>query len=142
MFQVAHSVLERSLEMIDVLTYTCVGIHPGRVEPASPIALTTSRTEALQARRSCALRGTASPPPALLVQRRLRWFDHATRRPEGDLIKDFLLPTTSHMAQTSWRPAEDMGNHDQGRPGTALRTESFRPRMVEKGLSEFMFIIE
>ncbi len=37
-----------------LLTCTCVGIHPGRVEPASPIALTTSRTEAFQARRSCA----------------------------------------------------------------------------------------
>ncbi len=37
-----------------LLTCTCVGIHPGRVELASPIALTTSRTEALQARRSCA----------------------------------------------------------------------------------------
>ncbi len=37
-----------------LLTCTCVGIHPGRVEPASPTALTTSRTEALQARRSCA----------------------------------------------------------------------------------------
>ncbi len=36
------------------LTCTCVGIHPGRVEPASPITLTTSRTEALQAGRSCA----------------------------------------------------------------------------------------
>ncbi len=36
-----------------LLTCTCVGIHPGRVEPASPIALTTSRTEAFQARRSC-----------------------------------------------------------------------------------------
>ncbi len=36
-----------------LLTCTCVGIHPGRVEPASPTALTTSRTEALQARRSC-----------------------------------------------------------------------------------------
>ncbi len=33
---------------------TCVGIHPGRVEPAASIALNTSRTEALQARRSCA----------------------------------------------------------------------------------------
>ncbi len=30
--------------------------------------------------------------PALLVQRRLRWFGHATRRPEGELIKDLLLP--------------------------------------------------
>ncbi len=37
-----------------LLTCTCVGIHPGRVEPASPIVLTTSRTEVFQARRSCA----------------------------------------------------------------------------------------
>ncbi len=29
--------------------------------------------------------------PALLVQRRLRWFGHAARRPEGELIKDLLL---------------------------------------------------
>ncbi len=35
-------------------TCTCVGIHPGRVEPVSPIALTTSWTEACQARQSCA----------------------------------------------------------------------------------------
>ncbi len=32
----------------------CVGIHPGRVEPALPIELTTSRTEAPLAQRSCA----------------------------------------------------------------------------------------
>ncbi len=31
--------------------------------------------------------------PALLVQSRLRWFGHAARRPEGELIKDLLLPT-------------------------------------------------
>ncbi len=31
--------------------------------------------------------------PALLVQRRHRWFGHAARRPEGELIKDLLLPT-------------------------------------------------
>ncbi len=37
-----------------LLTCTCVGIHPGRVESASPTALTTPRTEALHARRSCA----------------------------------------------------------------------------------------
>ncbi len=37
-----------------LLTCTCVGVYPGRVEPASPIALTTSRTEAFQARRSSA----------------------------------------------------------------------------------------
>ncbi len=31
--------------------------------------------------------------PALLVQRRLPWFGHAARRPEGELFKDLLLPT-------------------------------------------------
>ncbi len=31
--------------------------------------------------------------PTLLVQRRLRWFGHAARRPEGQLIKDLLLST-------------------------------------------------
>ncbi len=63
--------------------------------------------------------------PALLVQRRLRWLGHAARRPEGELIKDLLLPT-----------AEGMGNHDQGRPGTALQASSLRPRTMEKGLGE------
>ncbi len=66
--------------------------------------------------------------PALIVQRRFRWFGHAARRPEGELIKD--------LAQTSWGFAEDMGNHDQGRPVTALRTASLRPRTMEKGLGE------
>ncbi len=31
--------------------------------------------------------------PALLVQRRLRWFGHAARRAEGELIKELFLPT-------------------------------------------------
>ncbi len=30
---------------------------------------------------------------ALLVQRRLCWFGHAARRPEGELIKELILPT-------------------------------------------------
>ncbi len=34
-----------------VLTPTCGGIHPGWIEPASPIELTTSRIEAFQAGR-------------------------------------------------------------------------------------------
>ncbi len=34
--------------------------------------------------------------PALLVQRRLRWFGNAGRRPVGELIKDLLLPTPPH----------------------------------------------
>ncbi len=61
---------------------------------------------------------------ALLVQRRLRWFGHAARHPEGELMKDLLLP------------AEDVGKHDQDRPGTLLRTASLRPRTMEKGLGE------
>ncbi len=39
--------------------------------------------------------------PALLVQIRLGWFGHAVRRPEGELIKDLILPTL---------PAEDVGS--------------------------------
>ncbi len=31
--------------------------------------------------------------PALLTQKRLRWFGHAARRSEDELIKDLLLPT-------------------------------------------------
>ncbi len=31
--------------------------------------------------------------PALLVQRRLRWLGHTARRPDGEPIKDLLLPT-------------------------------------------------
>ncbi len=58
--------------------------------------------------------------PALLVQRRLRWFAN----------------TTSYVAQASWRPAEDVGNHDQGRPRTPLRTASLRLRTMEKGLGK------
>ncbi len=37
-----------------LLTTSCVGIHPGRVEPASPIELAMSRTEVRQARLPCA----------------------------------------------------------------------------------------
>ncbi len=37
--------------------------------------------------------------PALLVRRRLHWFGHAERRPEGELIKDLLLPTSPR----TWR---------------------------------------
>ncbi len=31
--------------------------------------------------------------PARLVPKRFRWFGHASRRPDGELIKDLCLPT-------------------------------------------------
>ncbi len=36
---------------------------------------------------------TLTSIPTLLVQRRLRWFGHAARRLESELIKNLLLPT-------------------------------------------------
>ncbi len=56
--------------------------------------------------------------PTLLVQKRLRWFGHAARRPEDELIN----------------VGDELGYHDQGRPRTDLRTASLRPRTIEKGL--------
>ncbi len=50
-------------------------------------------------------------------------FGHAARRPEGELIKDLLLST---LPQTLHRPAEDVGNHDQSRPGAPPRPASLR----------------
>ena len=37
--------------------------------------------------------------PEILVQRRLRWFGHAARRPGGEIIRDVLLPTPP----STWR---------------------------------------
>ncbi len=37
--------------------------------------------------------------------------------------------TASHVTHANWRPTEDVGDHDQARPGAPLR-------MVEKGLGE------
>ncbi len=45
-----------------------------------------------------------------------------------------ITHTSSHMEQVNWGPAEDVGNHDQDRPGTPHRTASRRPRTIEKGL--------
>ncbi len=53
--------------------------------------------------------------------------------PKVSLSRTFSFP---RVAQTNYRPAEDMGNHDQGQPGTDLRTASPRPRTMEKGLGE------
>ncbi len=69
--------------------------------------------------------------PAQLAQRRPRWFGHAARRPEGELIN-----IGSHVAQANWRPTEDVGNHDQDRPGAPLWTASLRLHTMEKGLDE------
>ncbi len=67
-----------------------------------------------QRRRLCLTR-----MPALLVQRRLRWFGRAARRPEGELTKDLLLPTPPR----SWRKRSG---------GQA----SLRSRTMETGLGE------
>ncbi len=50
----AKQLIRQPCLVVYLLTCICVDIHPGRVQPASPIAVTTSRTEALQARRSYA----------------------------------------------------------------------------------------
>ncbi len=44
---------------------------------------------------------------ALLVQRRLRWFGHAAKGPEGELIKDLLLSTPTRMWPT-WNRSSDL----------------------------------
>ncbi len=44
--------------------------------------------------------------------------------------------TSSHVAQKSWRPAEDIVNHEQGRPRASLRKASLRLRTIEKGMGE------
>ncbi len=70
---------------------------------------------------------------SLLVERRLRRFDRAARRLDGELIKNLLLPTPhSHVAQANLKSAEDVGNYDQGRFETTLRTASLRLRTMEK----------
>ncbi len=64
--------------------------------------------------------------PALLVQRRLRWFV------DGELIKDSLLPTSPRT-----RPTEGAGSHFQDNNSeTPLRTMRFWLRTMEKGLGE------
>ncbi len=59
--------------------------------------------------------------PVQFVQRRLRWFGHTARRPEGELIKDLLLSTPPR----TWRPAEDASNHYQGKPRAPLRATDY-----------------
>ncbi len=56
---------------------------------------------------------------ALLVQRRLRWYGHAAKGPEGELIKDILLPTPTRMWPT-WNRSSDRESattHDRDRAG-------------------------
>ncbi len=53
------------------------------------------------------------------------------KRPDGELIKDLLLPTSP---RTWHRPVDDVGKHDHGIPGAPLRTASLLVRTIEKGL--------
>ncbi len=113
---------ERMLEVFDNDSIRCI-LHVKRrdcvptVEPRHRLCLTSL--------------------PALLVQRKRRWFGHAARRSEGELIKDLLLPAPPRtLRRRACRPVEDMGNRDQGQPGTDLWTANLPPRTMEKGLGE------
>ncbi len=78
----------------------------------------------------CKYTGTARAKKAPLVRSSCktsrRWADQ----------RSTSAHTASHVTQTSWRPAEDMNNHNQGRPGTVFRTASLRPRTMEEGLKQ------
>ncbi len=63
--------------------------------------------------------------PALFVQRRLRWFGDATTDKEPSSSS-----TASHVGQVNWRPAEEVGYHDQGRPAAPLRKARWRKDWV------------
>ncbi len=78
-----------------LLTCTCVGIHPGRAEPVSPMAFTPSQTEALQARRSCV--GSLGTSTQSFLYR--AW--PKTRGPESDSRSDLIV--VAHAF--SWPPA-------------------------------------
>ncbi len=66
-----------------------------------------------------------------LVQGRLLWFGHTSRRPYDELIRDLLLRT-----YREFRLAEDVSDHAQRKPGTSLRTAILRLLTMEKGLGE------
>ena len=62
--------------------------------------------------------------PPIPLQRRLRWFGHAARLPEGELIRDVLLPSSL----PNWWAAEDVGQNNQGWPSSIIKHPSFRRR--------------
>ncbi len=47
-----------------------------------------------------------------------------------------LMFMLQDVPTANWRPAEDVGNHDQGRPGVPLQTANLRLRTMEKGHGE------
>ncbi len=51
-------------------------------------------------------------------------------------LRRYSTHIASHVAQNNCRLTEDVGHHDQGTPGTPLRTASLRPHTMEKGLGE------
>ncbi len=85
-----------------ILLYGCE-TRPVRVADESMLEVFPPHSTR-KAQRLCDIRGTVAPPlpykfPTLLLQRKLRWFGHAARRPDGELIKGLLLPTSPH----TWR---------------------------------------
>ncbi len=75
---------------------------------------------------------------ALLVRRRLCWFGHVARRPEGELIKNRLLPLPpcTWWKLMSWMPTEDLGYDTRSRPRTSLCAARFRLRTMVKWLDK------
>ncbi len=67
------------------------------------------------------LYGEISALMVWLVQRRRRCNDLCTS-----------AQTTSHVVHANWRPAEDVGNHNQGTPGAPLKTASHRLHTMEE----------
>ncbi len=53
-------------------------------------------------RQRCSLRAL----PSVLLQRRLRWFGHASRRAPGEIIRDVICPTPLQ----TWRKRRGGGN--------------------------------
>ncbi len=84
---------------------------------------------------------TAAPSSHLytaqLVQRRLLWVCHTTRRPQGGLTRNLLLSTPPRMwHRRTGTPSQDVDNRAKGKPGTPLRTASLRLRSMQTGLGK------
>ncbi len=58
------------------------------------------------------------------------------------IVKVTFTHAASHVAQANWRPADDVDNRDQVRPGTPLRFASLRLHTMEKSLMSLRRTVE